>query len=390
MKSFKVKAKKQPARMTETMLHEKHIGEEPTWDPVATAKLTDDEYEKCLRECWRYYNYFFNSKDMKKYVSDWVKKNMKLTPEQMAKYNASNPDLTPMTICGMAKAVHKGLVLREKYVTYIKDKVMEIIDQTAAPTSNLVAQKPKVEVRKKPTIQDRIAEKTAGIIGELEGQLDEVMMGKKNTFSVFDYLTKENFAQAQVNRVKDFFKKTVEELELAQSGKDKQMAEGYSHLTKTDFKRINEFFNKMFADLESYAQVKKAKRVARAPKAVSKEKLVSKMKYMKEFKDLKLVSINPASIIGAKEVWVYDVRVRKLYRYVADAHAGTMSVKGTSIVGFDEAASKGKTLRKPDEQLRDFFKATKAQTKKFFDAIKTVDIKPCGRMNANLMILRVE
>jgi hypothetical protein len=67
-----------------------------------------------------------------------------------------------------------------------------------------------------------------------------------------------------------------------------------------------------------------------------------------------------------------------------------LSVKGTSIIGFNENLSVQKTLRKPEEQLKEFKAAGKVQLRKFLDDIKAVDIKLNGRINEEVVLLRVQ
>jgi hypothetical protein len=166
------------------------------------------------------------------------------------------------------------------------------------------------------------------------------------------------------------------------------LVEGYKHYKVTDFKRILAFLTSCITAIEQYRNVKKATKKARAPRAVSKEKVVAKVKYAKEDKGLKLVSINPVDIVGATELWIYNTKTRKLGKYVADSHIGTLGVKGTTIVGFDEAKSVCKTLRKPAEQLKEFTKAGKVQLRKFLEDIRATDTKLNGRLNEDIILLK--
>ena len=135
-------------------------------------------------------------------------------------------------------------------------------------------------------------------------------------------------------------------------------------------------------------QEAKVNRKPRTKKSVSKDKLISKLKFQKTNPQLKIVSIDPATIVGAKELWVYNTKSRKLGKYVADEFAD-LSIKGTSIIGFNETLSVQKTLRKPEEQLNAFKSAGKVQLRKFLDDIKAVDIKLNGRINDEILLLRV-
>jgi hypothetical protein len=137
------------------------------------------------------------------------------------------------------------------------------------------------------------------------------------------------------------------------------------------------------------AQEAKVNKKPRAKKPTDKAKVVAKMKYLKQDETLKLVSINPQDIIGAKELWIYNVKTRKLGKYVA-AEFNDLGVKGTTITGSDPMKSVQKTLRKPEEQLKEFKAAGKVQLRKFLDDIKAVDIKLNGRINEDTVLLKVQ
>jgi hypothetical protein len=136
------------------------------------------------------------------------------------------------------------------------------------------------------------------------------------------------------------------------------------------------------------AQEAKVNRAPRKTKAKPVEKIIGKMKFLKQDDKLKLVSINPADILGAKELWVFNIKTRKIGKYVA-AEFQELSVKGTSITGFNESVSVQKTLRKPEEQLKEFKAAGKVQLRKFLEDIKAVDIKLNGRINEDTILLKV-
>ena len=104
---------------------------------------------------------------------------------------------------------------------------------------------------------------------------------------------------------------------------------------------------------------------------------------------MKVVSVNPLDILGAQELWVYNTKNRKLGKYVADTHVGTLGVKGTSIVGYSESVSVQKTLRKPEQQLKDFLGSNKVQLRKFLENIKATETKLNGRINADTILLKV-
>ena len=60
----------------------------------------------------------------------------------------------------------------------------------------------------------------------------------------------------------------------------------------------------------------------------------------------------------------------------------------TTVIGFSEDESIQKTLRKPEEKLKEFKDAGKIKIKKFLDEINAVDIKLNGRINPDTILLK--
>jgi hypothetical protein len=87
---------------------------------------------------------------------------------------------------------------------------------------------------------------------------------------------------------------------------------------------------------------------------------------------------------------VYNTKTRKLGRYVASEQDKSMTVKGSTILGWDPKLSVSKTLRKPKEQLKEFMGSGKVQLRTFLDKIKATEVKLNGRTNDQTIILRVD
>jgi hypothetical protein len=194
--------------------------------------------------------------------------------------------------------------------------------------------------------------------------------------------------QSQLGKYEAVIQRHVEELMAAQDKQHAQLVESYRHYRASDYKRLFAFLADLLAGIEQYRGVKKAVKKARVRKAPAKEKVVARLKYAREDRALKVVSVNPTDIIGAQELWVFNTKTRKLGRYMAEA-MGQLGVKGTSITGFDEARSLAKTLRKPEEQLKEFLKAGKVALRSFLKDIRAVEIKMNGRINEDTLLLKV-
>jgi hypothetical protein len=382
---IKIKVKAPKVRNI-AFMDEKYTGGEPEW-PDAAKDWDDAAFDSLLRKSFYYYNYYYSQKDCKKYVVEWMKSLGTYSKEDIKAYERSGDRSIPMTACSLIMARRVGMVFRQRHTDFLTQVVREAIDQSEPEVIDTsVAKTPEVY---KPTIQDRLAEKTSELIGELEGIYDDVSNNVKVAFKPYDFLTSNNVVQSQLGKYETLFSKRKAELEQAQQKEDKQLVEGYSHYKAVDFKRLIKWIDDLLAAIEQYRGVKKATKKARVKKAPSKEKVIAKLKYAKEHKELKIVSINPADILGAQELWVYNTKSRKLGKYVADALQGPLGVKGTGLIGFDEAKSVCKTLRKPEEKLKEFAKAGKIQLRKFLEDIKATETKMNGRINADIVLLKV-
>ena len=384
--SIKAPKKAPPKKRDPLFADEKHTGREPVWDTERALAMTQEEFDHHLRKSFFYYNYFYSAKDLKKYVVDWMKDNY--SKSDVSRFIRSSDRLLPITVCSLIKAHKQGMPLRTKELSYVKDRIHEIlgseISDEPAQEQNIVAP---AAVK---TIQDRLNEKTSEHLAHFEGLYDEVVAGGTVDPKAYDYLVANTVPQSQIKKFEDLFIARKTELGEALGKADEQITEAYRHYKTSDYKRHHAFIQSILDALDQYRNVKKATKKARVKRAPNKEKVVSKVKYMKEEKTLKLVSINPVDIIGAQELWCYNTKTRKLYKYVADSVTGPLGIKGTSLTGYNESTSIGKTLRKPEEKLKEFAKAGKIQLRKFLEDIKATETLGNGRLNSDTVLLKVQ
>lgn len=385
--------RKQAAKARDPMYSdEKYTGREPVWDTERALKMTQDEFDHFLRKSFTYYNYYFAQKDLKKHMVKWMQENGYSKPDVSAFIRSPDRAL-PMTVYGLLMSHRQGMPFREKELKYVKEQIATALAQadgdvveSATGAAMPAAEKTVVKV---VTIQDRLNEKTSEHLAYFEGLYDDVVTGGTVDPRAFDYLTANTVPQSQINKFVDLISARKAELGAAQGKLFEDHVESYKHYKAADYKRHHAFLDAILDALEQYRGVKKATKKARVKRAPNKEKVVSKLKYMKEDKTLKLVSVNPVDIVGAQELWAYNVKTRKLYKYIADSLTGPLGIKGTSLTGFDAAKSAGKTLRKPEEKLKEFAKATKIQLRKFLEEIKATETLGNGRINADTVLLRI-
>ena len=372
---------KVPKTRNPIFFDEKYTGGEPTW-PAEAKDWPEDKFDNRLRKSFYYYNYYYSQKDCKKYVVEWMKSATEFDRDEIRAFERANDKWLPMTACSLIMAHRQGMPLRPRHIEFLDKCILEVIERSKGEPQEEDTILTPAQVVAKPTIQDRLNEKTSELIGELEGKYDELEAVK-----FYDWFVGNNVVQSQLGKYEAVYTKRKEELEEAQAKKDPQLKEAYAHFKAADFKKHINWINDLLTAIEQYRGVKKAAKKARVKKAPSKEKLVAKLKYAKENKALKVVSVNPADVIGAAELWVYNVKTRKLGKYVAASYQ-TLGIKGTSITGFDEDKSIAKTLRKPEEQLKDFAKAGKVALRTYLKDIKAVEVKLNGRINEDVLLLK--
>jgi hypothetical protein len=247
-----------------------------------------------------------------------------------------------------------------------------------------------IEKKNTPNVHDYIKEKARTVCGMLEEWVDQYVENpssfKKKKLDALTLLRTEDVKPTHARLISKMFSINVEEMKAVIEGSDKDLVEAYGHLTKTQKKYMLEMYLSFINAAET---ISKETPTRRKKKPVSADKLVSKLKYLNEYPDLNLVSIPPVDIIGAKILWVYNTKTRKLGRYVSIDDVG-LSVKGTTIVGFSESESIEKTIRKPVEKMKEFMKAKPNTLKTFIENLTTVDIKMTGRINEHCILLKTQ
>ena len=384
--SIKAPPKKKPAVRRAHLADEKYTGTEPQWDTERALAMSNDEFDHHLRKSFSYYNYHYGVKDLKPDFCKWLaeQKDFPISKSDLSKVIKSR--WVPITACALIAAHRVGMPLKPNAIVYLETAVRDVSEKysyyaDAEDEAPAEAEK-NTSTFRAPTIQDRLNEKTAATIGELEGYFDDL-----ESIKFYDFLVTQNVPQGQLGKIEKVYADRRAELELAQSKTDDQVTEGYKHLKAADYKRIYAWLDELQKAIEQYRGVKKATKKARVKKSPSKEKLVGKLKSAKNNQELKLVSVNPVDIVGAQELWVYNIKTRKIGQYVSTNSSG-LAVKGTTLQNYT-AKSMQKTLRKPEQQLAEFMKATKVQLRKFMDGVKTTEIALNGRINEDTLLLRV-
>lgn len=174
------------------------------------------------------------------------------------------------------------------------------------------------------------------------------------------------------------------ELQTAVDEPNSYEREGYSYLTKQKLTRYHKFVCDSYEEVQSFLDKFYPKK-SRKKKPIDPSRLVKNLKYLQKDDALGLQSVDPKDILGASVLLTYNTKSRILTLYVSAENG--FSVKGCSILNWDESKSQSKKLRKPKETISIFTDAGYATIQSRFSSIKTKPSKPNGRVNSSTVIL---
>jgi hypothetical protein len=370
----------------------------PKWDGHET--MTAEQFNRHFRISMEWYRLESSGRELKPKVINWM--SGQDYPKDIIKaFKDTKDNRCGATVGAIAANLLKGMpAIRADFnegrstAEWLSKSIAKILEEgkhdEVEPEEGTVEVKPAVHT---PSIQERLRDVALGMTEEIEDAIEAFQTDPETfdpkAFKLLNVLRGRQAKAAHARIIKDLYSSNYDELVEAATTKDEQLKEAYAHLSKVNLKKITLFYSEILSACDMLAQEAKINKKPRAKKPTDKSKVVAKMKYLKQDDKLKLVSINPQDIIGAKELWVFNVKTRKLGKYVTTEFSD-LNVKGTTVTGFDEFKSVAKTLRKPEDQLKEFKASGKVQLRKFLDDIKAVDIKLNGRINEDTILLKVQ
>lgn len=363
------KPKKIPLPRSPKMVDTKYMGLEPELEGVI---LEDNDLR--LTKAYGWYNHFYGPSEAKKWAVEYY---TKVRPKT-AKIIQRVPEAVFSTTVGwLCRMLDRGVILPPSSKKFLHQRLQEMASVVEKTNENKVNKQHDKGYTPPPHSQ---------LIADFEDMLDKY---PAQTFDTYDYLQKNDIKKAWAKALADYYQPQLDELRLVMSKRDKQAVEGYSKLTKKQFDNYFRLIHSIISDSERWYDNKaKIVKTARAPRKKSAEQLLKTFKYMKDMPALKAVSIDPASIIGAHTLYAYNHKYKKLMVYSAKA-GETLSIKGASIVNYDEDKVQGKNLRKPETQLQTFTNGTAALLKKRYDEINSKPSVPSGRISEDVLLLKV-
>ena len=280
------------------------MGMDPTWRTQPTQGRIS-----AFSQAFSWYNYFYGKKDAREMIVNYLETHgRKDDVRTLKQIPDSSIRLTTGWLCRMSQV---GLELDEHEQIKLDNLLKEILESKQTEVEEVIAD----DAVPKITIQDRLREKMSECAGELDGLFDDFIdEGAKLTadYKPVVLLRSMNIAPQMVNDIKQIWTRKLEEFDAAVAGKDADLVQGYSFLSKVQLRNCVKFCELVISDCGYYLKIKKVERKPRKVRAVPPEKRAAKFKHVMEFAELKLKGLPAASLVDKAEAWLYDTKKRKL------------------------------------------------------------------------------
>jgi hypothetical protein len=353
---------------------EKYLGAEP--------EINEDSTQSELARAYNWFNYFYTSDDAKAFTISYLK-SIKYDGKIIERlHNVKSVELH--SIGWNCRLLHTGSSLPDGVWTNIEERLL-LLSSEVLDVSETAEDQPQTKV---VSIQDRINAKSSDLIGELEEELDVFFQEGVIQFDIKKWSIEKGVKPQIAKRIAEHFRPQYEEITEAQTGKDAELAEAYSHWRKPVLKIMGLFLKKIIDHMTEVDAAGQAIRKPRAKKVKPAHVLVSKLQFLPEFKELNITSVDPKGIINAPQLWVYNPKTRNLSVYHAVGRSG-LSVRGTTITGYDTDASITKKVRKPEQVIPQVLNAGKIDLRSIMKNLSTTESKANGRINKDTILLRV-
>ena len=368
------KVKKSAAVRRPKFADEKYLGAEP--------EVNENSTQTELARAYNWFNYFYTSDDAKAFTISYLK-SIKYDKHVIDKLS-SVKSIDLHNIGWNCRLLSTGSNLPEGLWDKIEERLI-LLSSEVLDVSETAEDQPQTKV---VSIQDRINAKASDLIGELEEELDVFFQEGVIQFDIKKWSIEKGVKPQIAKRITEHFRPQYEEISEAQEGKDAELVEAYSHWRKPVLKIMGLFLKKIIDHMTEVDAAGQAIRKPRAKKVKPASALVAKLQFLPEFKELNITSVDPKGIINAPQLWVYNPKTRNLSVYHAVGRSG-LSVRGTTITGYDTDASITKKVRKPEQVMPQVLNAGKVDLRSIMKNLSTTESKANGRINKDTIILRI-
>lgn len=354
------------------------------------AAWTSAQRVQHLSNIFQWYNYTQDDRVAVDWLADWLEARPRR--QQLAALVRKQSQVN--RIAGwLCRASQLGLQLNLRELRKIHQSLAQLITQ---------CQKKPQASNKNRRLQDAEQQhrRYTHLCTHLEQQLDQFIGNQCTGAADFaGTIAGSQLSNTALGQLAQRFRSLRAELEQAHAGADDQLTEAYAHLTQRQLKSTVRWLTAVCQQLSSAgdraaakiakntAGTKKTKAV-RQPRSQRPERMVAGLRYQQRLETPDITSVPATQLLGAAELWTYDVKRRLLSRYVASAGTG-LSVRGTRLLDFDASQSQTRTLRKPETQLPELQGLSRAQARRWFAELSTRPRPATERPTASTLLLRV-
>jgi hypothetical protein len=368
------KVKKSAAVKRPKFADEKYMGAEP--------QVNEDSTNTEMTRAYNWFNYFYTSEDAKSFTISYLK-SIKYDRDIIRKI-ASVKCHELHNIGWNCRLLSTGSNLPRGLWDNIEARIKQL-SADIVETIETQEDQPQVKVI---SIQDRINNKASELIGELEEELDVFFNEGVIQFDIKKWSIEKGVKPQIAKRIAEHFRPQYDEICEAQAGKDPDLVEAYKGWRKPVLKIMGLFLKKIIDHMTEVDAAGQAIRKPRAKKIKPAHLQVAKLQFLPEYKELNITSVDPKGIINATQLWVFNPKTRNLSVYHAVGRSG-LSIRGTTITGYDTDASVTKKVRKPEQVIPQVLNSGKVDLRSIMKNLTTADNKANGRINKDTTLLRI-
>ena len=372
----------QPVWYNRDMKNKINIFAEPEWK--WDLETTPDDREWKWISAMHWYRVNATAKKNKAWVASYVKNNM--DSDKQSNYKGASNKLyeDAGAICRILETGHPEDPI---LINRLGMKLRSIKDAVSRNSDN---SKKAFQKSSNISIKDRMEDQLSEYMDVINSSIDifasDSKILKKNWFSIGSWLTNNKVKSIQTIAISKEIKKVYNEVSAAYHKEDEQLVEAYSHMKKSHLHKFVQFLEIMIKELESHIQKVKPKK---SSKKVNPQSMVKKLPHLKEIKEFGVKTVDPAKILGASAVVVYNSVSRLVYVYQSPPTNGGLSVQGAAITDFDASKSFMKKCRNPKHVVESTKRLNKKHTIDLIEKLNTVQKEVRPRLNKNCIILRV-
>lgn len=331
--------------------------------------VTKENYKIELIKALSYYNAFEDNKTRRSWCAKYFKKHEML--DLLKIVGSDLPDYHFLQVGSICRLLDRGQYISVIDQDKIFDKLLEIQE---------VHSKVKEDKKSQKSTIDKNEILTEQVISYINGEIDSFITNKTTNFSPSGYFKANEIPSVVLKNVSNEFQSLSKELHEIDSSEELQ--EGYSNFSKRELKKYREMIDGIISSciVQKPVRIIKNKKVKeKTPKQLTKS---TKCGNQVKVGNIELNGETPESIIGSKEVWIYNTKYKSIAVYKSNSG---LSIKGTTITGFNSSFGRG--LKSPEKFLSIPFAIAALNDE--YNKLTTKEYPQNGRLSENTIILKV-